>query len=369
MQASFILEVGPLLRAGWFEIGEEERRLVLIIHHLVVDGVSWRILLEDLQTLCGQFRNGEALRLPQQTSSFGQWSEALGQYARSGKARSELPHWRSLAACHARGVPKDHQLGENTVGTLATVQVVLSQPETQTLLQGAPRACRVGIEDVLITAVVEALEQWNGCSGVLLELEGHGREELSTTIDVSRTVGWFTTMYPVYFELHEKGLRQKLETVKTQLRAVPTRGLGYGVLRYLDPEGRQQLNEAPRPEVVFNYLGQLDQVLTATGWLAAEDLAGLHRSTEQRRAYLLEINACVINGSLYVTWGYSRAAHRRDTITDLADDCVRKLRELIRECVTTDSVTPSDFPLVQLTNDELRRIIEEQNDDKEGGRL
>ena len=351
LQASLDLEAGRLLRAGWFDLGGGEKRLLLVIHHLVVDGVSWRILLEDLQIFSRE-QGGEVKR----SSSFQQWAKALVEYAGMGKLEDEIRYWEELASCGAPRLRREKSGGENTVDSTGLIKVGLNAEESQALLQEVPRNYRVRIQEVLTTALVRSISRWNGGRGLLIDLEGHGREELPKKLDVSRTVGWFTTLHPVYVQLDMRGLGEDLKAVKEQLRRVPGRGLGYGVLRYLDE--RQRLRDLPQAEVVFNYLGQFDQLLGDGNWRLAEEGAGVERSGLGRRPYLLEINSYIGNRCLQIDWSYSKAVHREETMQMLAAEYVNEIRELIAYCRTAEGgQTPSDFPLAKISQSQLDQIL------------
>jgi non-ribosomal peptide synthase protein (TIGR01720 family) len=234
--------------------------------------------------------------------------------------------------------------------------VGLNAEESQALLQEVPRNYRVRIQEVLTTALVRSMSRWNGGKGLLMDLEGHGREELPRKLDVSRTVGWFTTLYPVYVQLEMKGLGEDLKAVKEQLRRVPGHGLGYGVLRYLDREER--LRDVPQAEVVLNYLGQFDQLMGDGSWRVAEEGAGAERGRVERRPYLLEINSYIGNRCLQIDWSYSKAVHREETMQTLAAEYVKEIRELIAYCCATEGgQTPSDFPLTKISQSQLDQIL------------
>jgi non-ribosomal peptide synthase protein (TIGR01720 family) len=353
------LKNGPLLRAGWFELGGGERRLLVVIHHLVVDGVSWRILLQDLQALCDQKKRGKELQLPARSSSYGKWSEALEEYAGSEELQRELRYWEELASCEVLPLRRDEETGENREGTTETLRKELDAEQTRELLQEVPRAYHTQIQDVLVTALVRSVEKWNGRSGVLLDLEGHGREELREDLDLSRTVGWFTTIYPVYVRLGGEETGADMKLVKEQLRGVPKRGLGYGVLRYVQAEGRERLAKIPEAEMVFNYLGQFDRILEKDGeWTGAGESPGATKSGKGRRRYLLEVNSYVSGERLRIEWIYSKEIHRESTVGTLAEIFQQELRTLIAHCQTTEGgYTPADFPLAAVSQAELDRII------------
>ncbi len=378
VQGSLDLAAGPLHRAVRFAVGEgEPDRVLIVVHHLVVDGVSWRILLEDLETAYRQLAAGRPLALAVPTTPFARWAGRLARHALTPAARAEAGAW--LQALAARGGPiaalpvdpvGEETAGENTVGSLQAVAVALGEEATRALLQQAPRAYRTQVNDLLLAALAQAFAAWTGSPRLLVELEGHGREEVFPDLDLARTVGWFTAIYPVLLDLSAIGEEgDAVKSVKEQLRAVPGRGLSFGLVRYLgDEESATALAALPRPEVVWNYLGQLDQTV-APGRLfrPARESAGPSRSPRQRRPHLLEITASVIEGRLQVAFSYSARRHRKETIERLAASYLDRLSRLVEHCVevarrTPGLATPSDFPLARLGQSELDRILRSGGD-------
>jgi amino acid adenylation domain-containing protein/non-ribosomal peptide synthase protein (TIGR01720 family) len=364
VQASLDLEAGPVLRVVLFEQGAGKDRLLMVIHHLVVDGVSWRVLLEDLFSGYEQLRLGaEEIRLAPKTTSFRAWSERLREYAVSDALANERQWWEGLAKGKSGSLPIDHPEGLNDVSSSETVRVSLSQEETRFLLQEVPQAYRTQINDVLLTALTQTFTQWTGDNGVLLDLEGHGREDLFEDVDLSRTVGWFTTLFPVRLELPADAgdPGEALKSIKEQLRGIPQRGIGYGVLRYL--RGDQQLAASLgslRPQVSFNYLGQLDQTLPKGSSVSlAQESSGPAMAPRGGRSHLLNIDGEVIDGRLQFSWTFSRNVHERRTIEQLAEAWLAALRELIEHCLNPDAggATPSDFPLLQIDQQTLDKLV------------
>jgi non-ribosomal peptide synthase protein (TIGR01720 family) len=256
----------------------------------------------------------------------------------------------------------DHVGGLNTVASARTFSVSQSAEETRALLQDVPETYHTQINDVLLAAVVQAFSSWTGGSSLTIDLEGHGREELFEEVDLSRSVGWFTSIFPVQLSI-ETALDpgEVLKSVKEQLRAIPNRGIGYGLLRYLgtDEEIRARLRCLRKAEVSFNYLGQFDQVFADSALLApARESSGPPRSPRGMRGHLLEIVGSVVMGQLHMTWTYSENIHRRATVEKLAQEFITALRSLITHCQLPGAggYTPSDFPHARLNEHALRML-------------
>ncbi len=359
-QRSLRLGAGGLLRVVLFETGGEQR-LLLVAHHLVVDGVSWRVLLEDLARVIGQLERGVSAELGAKTSSYRQWAERLAEYGQEVAAESE--YWRGLGAREIQRIPVDFPAGLNTIESTQTVSASLDAEETRALLQEVPEAYRTQINDVLLTGVVEAFGKWSGQRQMLIDMEGHGREELWEDIDLSRTVGWFTTLFPVAFQISPTTqVGALLKSVKDQLRRVPNRGIGYSLLRYLsnDAEISDALRAPPQAEVRFNYLGQLDNVLPSDSLFSwSKDPVGAERDGKQLRAYLLDVTSAVSEGRLQLNIIYSENVHRRSTVEILTRGLLEALRAIISHCQSPESsdLSPSDFPFAKLSQQQLDRIM------------
>ncbi|WP_017654190.1 non-ribosomal peptide synthetase [Fortiea contorta] len=361
LQASLNLSQ-TLMQAALFNCGEQPARLLLIIHHLVVDGVSWRILVEDLFHAYQQINRGEKIQLPAKTSSFKEWSQRLSEYSNSDALATELDFWLEQAS-EFTPLPVEYQQYNqeaNTVASSAKVAVSLGEELTRALLQEVPAVYNTQINDVLLTALVQTFAQWTGESSLLVDLEGHGREELFPDIDLSRTVGWFTALFPMKLTL-DGG---ELKSIKEQVRACQKRGINYGILRYLsqDTTIRQKLETAPQAQVSFNYLGQFDQELSESGsWKIAQESAGTEQSISGDRTHLIEVNASIASGKLQLNWTYSQNIHQKSTIETLASGFINALTDIIHHCQSPNvgGYTPSDFPEAELTQAYLDNLIGE----------
>jgi amino acid adenylation domain-containing protein/non-ribosomal peptide synthase protein (TIGR01720 family) len=360
LQTTLHLERGPLFRVALLTVGgSEPSRLLLFAHHLVIDGVSWRVLFEDLATAYERIARGLGPRLPQKTTSLKHWAERLLEHAQTPAVTAELDFW--LAAGQAvEPLPRDRQTGRNSEASRCTVTVELAADETHALLRELPRAYGTRIEDVLLTAVALAFRAWTGRSRLLLDLEGHGREDLFDDVDLSRTVGWFTTKYPVLLCVEEQGALAALRSVREQLRLIPRRGIGYGLLRYLHAAApvRARLRAMPQAEVVFNYLGQFHGSRAGAPWGPAGESAGPQRSLRGERLHLIDLSGHVSDGRLFVDWSYSAELHDRATVERLAGDFQTLLRRLIAGCAAPEIglLVAADFPLARVDQPTLDRL-------------
>jgi len=366
LQSSLNLANGPLLKVAYFDFGTNKSdRLLWVIHHLAVDGVSWRILIEDFHTAYQLVSKGETIKLPAKTTSYKQWSEQLQNYSQLAKVQSESNYWCNSLSQAVKPIAVDFPQGNNTEASVRSISVNLSVEETQALLQEVPNSYRTQINNVLLAALGHTFKQWTGQPSLLVDLEGHGREEIFDNVDLSRTVGWFTTIFPVLLELgNTNNLGDTLQKVKEQMRCLPNRGFDYGVLRYLSNQRDiiEKLQAQLQPEVIFNYLGQFDQMLPQLSlFKLAKESTGATHNPRGNRHHLLEVEGMVINGQLQLQWSYSTNLHRPETVENLAQGMVKALLELIIHCQTNEvnNYTPEDFPDAGISQDQLDQLFAE----------
>ncbi|WP_428552439.1 non-ribosomal peptide synthetase [Pseudomonas edaphica] len=355
-QRSLDLEHGPLLRALLVDGSQGQQRLLIVIHHLVVDGVSWRVLLEDLQTVYRQLSDGQSVSLPAKTSALRDWAARLRAYAGSESLREELSLWQDQLAGPAVELPVARPQGALRNCEAETVSVRLGADHTRQLLQQAPSAYRTQVNDLLLTALARVLCRWTGHASTLIQLEGHGRETLFDEIDLTRSVGWFTSAYPLRLT-PQAGQGDSIKAIKEQLRGVPHKGLGYGVLRYLaDDQCKQTMAALPTAQITFNYLGQFDQSFGADALFhPLDESAGLAHDPDAPLPNELSVDSQVYGGELVLRWTFSRERHDPQTIRELADGYLSELQSLIAHCLNDEAggLTPSDFPLAHLTQSQL----------------
>jgi non-ribosomal peptide synthase protein (TIGR01720 family) len=356
-QQSLNLEAGELMRAVYFDGGTGgSHRLLIVIHHLAVDGVSWRILLENLQKNYERLEHGDEVRLPREMLSFGQWSELLLQQAQTETTLQELSYWTTQALKTIKPLPRDFA-GENTAASAELFSIALSPEDTEKLLRRTAHAYHTQINDTLLAALGHALAGWAGTKTVLIDLEGHGREEIVPGADLSNSVGWFTTIFPVVLELElHSAPGELLRSVKEQLRQVPRKGIGYGLLRYLSAKPMPRF---PQAEISFNYLGQWDQICAGSSFFKlSNDPVGPMRSSRGRRSHLIEIDVYIKDECLQVQWIYSRNVHSQRSMAQVAGSFIQQLSSLVEHCASRieSEHTPSDFALVKLTERQLERL-------------
>ncbi|MBJ7961307.1 amino acid adenylation domain-containing protein [Bacillus cereus group sp. N28] len=358
-QTSFNLVTGPLMRVVYFEdtlSGND--RIFWAIHHLVVDGVSWRILLEDLQAVYNQMKQGQGVRLPAKSTSFKEWSERLQAYSDSGMSKEVQDYWNERVEKETMKIPMDYPMQETTEESIDQVTRTLGVEETHALLQEVPVTHKTRINEVLLAALGQAIVDFTNQQTVSIHLEGHGREEMVEGIDLSRTVGWFTSIYPVHLNFQgTKTPIEGLKAVKDQLRQIPNRGVDYGILRYLKKELLPFYQQ--KPSISFNYLGQFDQVFSKESLFMQETgFTFLDHAPDSKPSHLIEVIGMVKDEKLHFVWIYSREQFSRLTIQAIADGMLRHLRQLINKPTTESAFTVSDFADAEdLTEESLSKVL------------
>jgi amino acid adenylation domain-containing protein/non-ribosomal peptide synthase protein (TIGR01720 family) len=331
LQGERDLDRDPMLRAAFFRTAAGSPNLLFMdVHHLVVDAVSWRVLVGDLAAACEQHLAGEAVRLPGRTTSFQEWAGRLRERSVGPELLAQGDDWTGPER-QVAPLPVDLEDGEDLAASSESVSLALDEEQTRRLLRALPAAHRAQINDALLAALARVIGEWTGEPRVLVDLEGHGREDVVDGVDLTRTVGWFTTLAPVLLEVEGRDPVADLRAVRRQLRGAGRRLLDYGLLRHLGPEEvRQRLAAMPAAQTGFNYLGQWDQVGQAGGLLRASGRAvGGGGSPAERRPHALDVTAVVSEGRLQVDWSYSRNRHRRETVTRLAERFLETLGSLL----------------------------------------
>ncbi|WP_083484984.1 non-ribosomal peptide synthetase [Paenibacillus ihumii] len=359
-QGQLNYETGTMLRAGLIQGHPDGKtRLFLAVHHLVIDGVSWRILLQELYQL---YHGAE---LPPVPSPYKKWQAAITDYAQKEDLRDHIRNWTEvLASSAAFQLPVDRSADNRSSAESAELIATLPPSDTQRLLHRCAHAYHTQINDLLLTAWSQMLSAWTGQQTVAFRLEGHGREHSVSDMNLTRTIGWFTSMFPVCIRLSaDASLGETIKSVKEQLRRIPDRGISYGALRYCHPDETVRTSlTASEPQALFNYLGQFDQTEAgeANEWLSfSRDAAQDYSSPRNHGTSLLELNCSIVHGQLHLFMKYSRRHYEEATIARLTESFISYLLSIIEHCEEKESeeFTPSDFPLVLLDQPSLDQII------------
>ncbi|HVV25278.1 MAG TPA: amino acid adenylation domain-containing protein, partial [Pseudonocardiaceae bacterium] len=375
-------EQGVVVQLVLFDAGDRPGRLLFLVHHLAVDGVSWRIIVPDLGAAWRAVVAGRTPVLDAVGTSFRRWAGTLAQQARTADRVAELPLWTGqLAAPDPLLAARALDPATDTQATARRLRLVLSADETTTLLTAVPAAFHAEINDVLLAGLALAVSDWRrkrgvADSAVLVELEGHGREQLADDVDLSRTVGWFTTAYPVRLDPGAvdwadawsggRAAGSVIKRVKEQLRTLPDHGLGYGLLRHLNPQTCGALARFAAPQLGFNYLGRFGTGSAADWSLAGGDAGsavvglGVHPTTPLRHAVeVTSVTEDRPDGPVLVAdWIYAGELLSEADVDDLAQTWFRALRALVRHALAPGAGgrTPSDFPLVNLSQEEIEEL-------------
>ena len=357
LNESLDLDGGRLVAAALFEpAGGQARQLLLIAHHLVVDAVSWLFLLEDLDSACKQLAAGQTISLPARTSSCRSWAQSLQQDAVSPATRREQPFWSS--AHDGQAIPLPHAgIQESTRRCLS---VILPAEPTQRLLDQALSTWHMQMHEVMLAALAMTLAKHTGRPDINISLESHGREDLGAGIDTTRTVGWFTALYPVALHIDAAvSLDDTLQAVRQRLREVPRHGIGYGLLNYAGQNGGVESAQAhPWGGVLMNYMGRTGRLLKADSWFRFARPLRVSRAAENRICFSWEINAWLGEDGLHVDWDYSDAMYGEDEVAQLAGALLAGLRSIAEYCAdsSTDFSSSDDFPLADLDQGQLGKL-------------
>jgi amino acid adenylation domain-containing protein/non-ribosomal peptide synthase protein (TIGR01720 family) len=340
-QQSLDISKGKLLQLVHFKLPENESndRLHIICHHLIVDGVSWRILLSDLMKA---YRGSSRLS---KTHSYRQWGKTL--ISRMPEFKKELGFWQQQCLPTNAHLHCDLSL-PNVIADEQKVACQLSTQETQKLLYSTPLAYNNSVEHTILTATLLALSEWNNSESIRIDMEGHGRNGHADQLDLSNTLGWFTAIYPVRFSSIQKNdLVETLKTVKEQMKSIPQGGVGFGILKYLskDSDVICQLQDENKNPISFNYMGQMRTDQDSEFGIATES-AGLGNDPRQKRSHILAFGGIIEKERLKLHCHYSEKLHTQQQVQQLLDNITQKLRELIMHCETNPyaGATPSDFP-------------------------
>jgi amino acid adenylation domain-containing protein/non-ribosomal peptide synthase protein (TIGR01720 family) len=377
LQRSIDLREGPPVKLGLFKTGRGDH-LLIVIHHLVVDGVSWRIILEDFISGYQQAEKNEEIRFQPKSDSFKSWSRELTKYADSKDLLKELDYWIKLGAVKLEPLPRDYgvEREKKQMKYRESISITINREQTRKLLHEVNRAYNTEINDILLTGLGISIREWGQMENIAINLEGHGREPIIDGVDVGRTVGWFTSQYPVVLEINETDdLGVQVKSVKETLRKIPNKGIGYGILKYLTPaEKTNGPGFEIEPEIGFNYMGEFQFTREKSSACKHDDRmdndaftitmstigCGERISPERPMNHALEISGEITGGRLHIVIDYNRYEYDRSSIKKLAEIYRSSIEKIIRHCSSKkeQEMTPSDLGDRELTIEELQDIRE-----------
>ncbi|MEM9296748.1 MAG: amino acid adenylation domain-containing protein [Bacteroidota bacterium] len=358
IQNSINLEHGPMLKLGLFYFNGETR-LLIVIHHLVVDSVSWRILFEDIDTLYQQTMEDKTMSLPLKTDSFQRWATYLQQYVGNEAFEKGVPYWKAILDQKSERIERDYPDGDNLMGDMEKVSIYLDRSSTERLLTGIHQAFGTQVNDILLTALVQSIYRRYGHSSTKINLETHGRDNMFPGININRTIGWFTSMYPVILEKKGKDLGEIIKHVKEALRQVPNYGMDFLLSRYL--KDGYSSNPEVYAQISFNYLGQFDTDIAGKSFTLSNEDRGEEISTNISKYSDWDITGSVVDGALKMNLLYSRKQFRKSSIDAFMDDFKDSLQSIISYClnIAKREFTPSDMSFKGLSIAQLNSIQEE----------
>ena len=355
------LDDGPLLNITYLSrAGNLAGRILFVIHHAAIDGVSWRLLLKDFESIYSQLASGDTPKLPPKTASYLDWTEALNSAAYQHSILDELPFWIEMSTTSSTFSAKEKlrasQRSEvkNITRSIesATIESIRATPSSET---------RITVYEALVTAIVRSAGQFDNEESIVIDLESHGRSAEINSLDISGTIGWFTSLYPVRFDLKGASkIEDLLVAVQTQLNKIPNLGINYGVLRYLSAHG-EPLNQAATPRIGFNYLGQFDHDQSEKNLLGpAPESAGASHLESEDPVHQIEINCSLIDGTLHVSFAYDASIVTQASVEKMADTFESALEELaekihhIRRASVARQNAAESYPLTPLQQSMLR---------------
>ncbi|MBN1040260.1 amino acid adenylation domain-containing protein [Clostridium botulinum] len=350
---SFDIENSLLFRVTMFDLGDKKQALLFTAHHLVVDGVSWRVILDDFITILDQLKNGNEALLPMKTYSFKYWANELIRSSEKDY-NEEMPYWNAISNSNFN-YPIDFNKGKDIVKTSQDLNGVLDEDTLNSLIKAVNEIYSMDLNEILIIALILTINNLIKNNDVIIELERHGRENISDSIDISRTVGWFTSMYPAYFKVEFNDIERNIKSLKEQLRNIPNKGLNYGTLRFL----KKQINELKNKFVRFNYLGNLDNIIDKEKLDLSSIECGLDSGEENTLTALIDIVAVIVNKELKINATYNKNKFNKETIQGLIDSYISTLKLIEEKCVDKGGkeFTPSDFDAVEISQDDLDELF------------
>lgn len=354
IKSSLSIEDGLLFKACLFDAGQSEKKLLLTAHHLVIDGVSWRIILEDFYSMLIQSSKGQTLDLPQKTHSYQKWALAIEEYSKSEAFLKEQTYWENINSLDF-AFNADFNSSENAVEDRCSIECSLTEEETGMLLTKANYPYNTQPKDLLIISLALAMADFSDRNNVVLEIEGHGREDIFDNVNITRTVGWLTSIYPASINVQGSELSKNIKAIKEQLANVPHKGLGYGILKYISKCIRPDRQSGVR----FNYLGDFNSFSKNEIFELLIENTGGDLGYQNNMTCLMDINEMIINSKLNISITYDKKKFKEESMISFKNIYLNYIRQVLIHCCNKEEreSTPSDINTVNLSQEEIDYIF------------
>ena len=353
IKSSINIESGKILKMCVLDTMDYGKLIMLTANHLVVDGISWRILVEDFNNLLIQEIKGDDYKLPNKIHSHMTWGKMLSKF-KDSITIEEKAYWEDIVSKKSL-IKSDYNYENHIVEKMDVIERFIDELDLSGFKHGLKEKFSMEFDEALIAVVVISINRILEMDNVTIELERHGREDINDDIDVSRTVGWFTSMFPANFEVLNGDIRNKLKLIKESIRKIPNKGFNYSILRYLDNAFENNDDHYIR----FNYLGDFDNIVDSECLNLMDIKTGSDICYGNNMTSLIDINAMMINRKLKLSLGYSTNRFKKSTIRKLGEEMCNLISEINELCINTNEVefTPSDFDVLEISQDDLDLII------------
>lgn len=364
VSTSFDLSKGELFQCLYFYCGKQRDQFILIAHHLIIDNVSWQILSEELSTMILQTDKTNEFDLGPTTITFREWGKRLKKLVTENKLEEDYNYWiNAKEGIERTPFPLDFLDVKFPIieDDISNIGFELEVSETDSILKEVSTSFGVKVNEILLTALLMATNSWKGIDSLCVEMEGHGREPIFSDIDFFNSVGWFTTVFPVFLSLDtEMKIGSNLKRIKDQVRGVPNKGMTYGVLRYLSEKKSEVEKVEISSPIVFNYLGIENHLESKTLGIGRRLMKNM-RNAKSERHHFLEFNISVVQKKIIVDCAYSQKLHHAKTIHHLMELFENALKDIIEQCSSSEdhSYSPSDFPEINISLDDLDALLEQ----------
>ena len=357
-KTGFNIEKDILMQVSLIDLGNSKWRILIEAHHLIIDGVSWRILIEDISMGIKQIDSGESIMFMAKTDSYGCWGKELDKLAEASVLQKEKSYWETVIGKKVFFPENRLKNRESCTKNISTIDYQLTESETENLLSHANYAFHTKADELLIISLVITIAQYSGQNDVALELENHGRRHDNIEVDVSRTVGWFTSIFPVHFYVNTaENLDAIIKAVKEQIRRTPNNGIGFGVLKYLRKEIHDSYENA---RVRFNYLGDMTYLEDCAYVTDVHLCEPRYTDSSHFASCPMEINIVLMKRRLSILIGYDDDYFNKDTIERFLRLYGSNIVKVMNYCINKAEMqyTPSDFDSIDITQDELNYLFD-----------